>query len=368
VKRFLILSIAVLACGSLATACDASPPAATVNGSTISTDTLYGQLQVYDQTVAGRCLLQLEDPNASPVLEGTGGPGTYDMAFTDSILDNEVGNQLAEQYATSKGLVVTPAVQSAATSEFESTLSGEISSQVEQAAESGVVSYCADSSGTAVTGPELINALPPAVRNSELHNQAVDQVLLADGADLSNQAMSAYYAANQSQFELDCVSRIVTSTQADATQDVAQITGGASFAAVAKADSIDTETAPDGGSLGCSIPLYTVEQSLGVTTAAVNTPLGPFEDTTNQVWDVYEITSQTTEPLSAARPVIRSELLEQSANVDRVSKELVAFAHRSNVSVDPQFGIWKASSVKAPASPPAKYLLGAFQPTSSLGG
>ena len=41
---------------------------------------------------------------------------------------------------------------------------------------------------------------------------------------------------------------------------------------------------------------------------------------------------------SAARPVVRRELLQATANVDRVSREIIAFAHRSDVSVNPSTG------------------------------
>ena len=368
-KRLLAVIVSVLAVGTLATACDGIPPAATVNGTTIATSTLNAQLHVYDQTAAGRCLLERQKGQTAIdlAIEGTGGSGTYDMAFTDSVLENQVGNTLAEQYAASKGLHVSSPGLTVTEQQFEATLNGEVTAAVQQDSQSGTTSYCETSSGQPVTGAQLLGSLPSAVRAAELRNQAVDQKLLADGADLSAKAVSDYYATNKTQFEVDCVSVIVADTEAHATQYIAQINGGASFASVAKANSLDTQTASAGGAIGCTYTQSLIEQDLKMQSLAVNTPIGPIQSTSNQSWDIYEITSQTLEPLSSATSLIRQELLEQTANVNRVSKQIVAFARRSNVSVDPQYGVWKAQAVVAPVAPPAGYLLAAVsgQPAAS---
>ena len=70
--------------------------------------------------------------------------------------------------------------------------------------------------------------------------------------------------ANTSQFTAACVSRIVTDTEAEANSIVTQLHAGASFAELAKANSIDTQTAANGGALGCDYTLAEVEQALEV--------------------------------------------------------------------------------------------------------
>ena len=56
---------------------------------------------------------------------------------------------------------------------------------------------------------------------------------------------------------------------------------------------------------------------------------------------------------------MRRELLQSTANVTRVSREIVAFARHSDVSIDPRYGTWKSLAIVAPVAPPEQYLLAA---------
>jgi hypothetical protein len=105
--------------------------------------------------------------------------------------------------------------------------------------------------------------------------------------------------------------------------------------------------------------LAQVQQGLQQQTVSVGQPLAPVQDTSTGQWVIYEVTSASVEPLSTAAPVVRRELLQVTTNVDRVSREIVAFARHSDVSVDPQYGAWKKLSVVPPVAPPSKYLLAA---------
>jgi hypothetical protein len=204
VKRQLprvVIAVVVLGGGIVASACDVTPPAATANGATISISSLNTQLQTLGNTVAGGCLLQLENSQVSPgAAEGTGGPGTYTMPFVNAVLDNQVGDLLAEQYAASKGITVSSSNLTSAQTDLESTLDGEINQAVEQAESEGTLSYCQDATGAPITGAALLSGLPADVRSAQVRSQAVDEKLLALGADLSPAAIFAYYVANTSQF------------------------------------------------------------------------------------------------------------------------------------------------------------------------
>jgi PPIC-type PPIASE domain len=372
-----VAAIALLVTGVLASACDVTPPAATANGSTISASALNTQLAAYESTASGACLLQLNDPQlvAQPI-KGAGGSGTYTMAFTDAVLKNQVGDLLVDQYAASRGITISTSGLAVAETDLEATLSGESSSAVQQSSAAGAVSSCEDSTGTVITGARLLAGVPGSVRDAQVRSEAVDERLLAMGADLSDAAMGRFYAANQAQFTTDCVSVIASDTQAHAQQLVAQLKAGASFADVAKASSLDTQTAPNGGALGCNFTQSQVEQALQVQSAAPGTPIGPMQDQTTGRWVIYEITSQSVEPLDAAKPVVRQELLRTTANVDRVNKEIVAFARRSDISVDPAYGTWRALTIVPPKGPPDSYLLPAAptatpssgSPSAVLGG
>jgi parvulin-like peptidyl-prolyl isomerase len=359
------LALVLVAAGVLASACDVTPPAATANGATISAATLNTQLRTLESTAAGACLLQLENPQlTAQATQGTGGSGTYSMAFSDAVLNNQVGDLLAEQYAASRGITVSSSDLTKAKADLGATLDGEISSALQQSQASGTLSSCQDASGAAITGAQLLAGLPGSVRDAQVRNEAVDEKLLAKGANLSSAAVAQYYAANQPQFTFDCVSDIATDSQAHAQQLMAQISAGSSFAAVAKANSLDSQSAPGGGALGCNYTQTQVEQALQMQSVAAGQPVGPMQDQSTGRWVIYEITSQSVEPLSAATSVVREELLQTTDNVKRVSNEIVAFAHRSDVSVDPKYGTWKALSIVPPRGPPDKYLLPAASTAS----
>jgi len=370
VKRHLLgvgITLTVMGSGVLGSACDITPPAATANGSTISRATLNNQLNALDNTAAGGCLLQLEAANLNPATaQGTGGPGTYSMTFTGSVLNNQVFDLLAEQYALQEGISISSADLAGAKSDFASTLDGEISQQVQSAQSAGVASLCQAANGANTTGTQLLAGLPSDVAAAQIRSQAVYEKLLARGADLSSSAVDNYYAQNQAQFTEACVSVITAATQSDATQIVDQLNAGASFAAVAKASSLDAQSAANGGLLGCTYSQAQVEQALQQQTVTVGKPIAPVQDPNSGQWVIYEVTSQSLVPLSAATSVIRRELLQATPNADRVSGEIVAFARHSNVSVDPQYGTWKALTVVPPVAPPSKYLLPAVSGNTSV--
>jgi parvulin-like peptidyl-prolyl isomerase len=341
--------------GALATACTVTPRAASVNGSTISTSSLDTQLQVLDGTQAGQCLLEAETGQLIQT-QGAGGSGTFDMGFADSILQNSVTNMLADQLATAKGLTVTTAALATATTDFHALLNGEINAAAQQALQTQAASYCVSSTGQALTASAVLAAVPADISAELVHNYAVDTELLADGANITNAQIVAYYRANQALFTTDCVSAIVASTQANAAALLNQIKAGASFASVAKANSLDAQSAAAGGSLGCTFTKSQVEQALSIPSYTVGSPIGPIQDSTTGAWELYMVSSQSVAPLSSAVPDIRRQLLQSPANGNRVAKEIVAFAHRSNIYVDPQYGTWTGHTLAPPPPPPVNLL------------
>lgn len=370
VKRLLAgpaVALVVLASGAMASACNVIPYAAAANGATISVASLNAQLSTVQTTVAGACFLQLENPQlAGSSGQGAGGPGTYAMTLADTVLNHQVGDLLSAQYAASKGVTVAASDLATAKTDFESTLSQEVNSEVQQAAAAGTVPSCQLPDGTNITGAKLLASLPGDIQAARTRSQALDEKLLSLGADLSDQAIAAYYAANVPEFTLDCVSVIATDTQAHAAQIVAQLKGGASFATVAKANSLDSQTAANGGVLGCNYSQAGVKQALNQQAIAVGTPIAPVQDPNSGQWIIYEVTSQSVVPLSASVSVIRRDLMQATVNVVRVTKELVSFARHSDVSVNPQYGTWKMLTVVAPVAPPPQYLLASVSGSSSI--
>jgi hypothetical protein len=359
---------ALVTAAALGSACGLTPSAATANGTTISVSSLNSDLQTLGTTPAGQCLLQLESPQVA-ASTGAGGSGTYSTTYAATVLDSQVGEVLAQQYAASKGLQVSAAELAAAKSDLASTFDGEI----QQALSSGGgVSSCENADGSAMTGTQLLIGLPSSLAATQVLAQAYDEKLLADGADLSPRAVFDYYAANKPAFTVDCLSRIVTTSQAAANKIVGELDFGASFSALAKSSSIDTQTAANGGSLGCNFSQAQVEQELEQQSISAGHPLPPLQDAQSRQWFVYEVTSQRLEPLAQATSLVKRELLQSTSNVNRVSAEIIAYAHRSDVSIDPRYGTWSGLTVVPPVAPPPRYLLstatGSQNPDIAVGG
>jgi parvulin-like peptidyl-prolyl isomerase len=362
VKRLVsAISVIVLlvVAGGLASACQVTPPAASINGTTIPMGTLNSQLGAYETTQAGACLLTIEAAGSAVQVRGQGGQGTFDVNFVDGILHQGVSNILYEQYAADQHIQVTPAQVSTAKSEVESFLDGSISTQLSQANAVGQQSYCQTSTGQAVTGAQVLAGLPTSLRNAQIQSQAIEDQLLARGATITAADILAYYAQHPNQFKGACVSAIESDTQAHANALLAQIAGGAAFASVAKANSLDQTSAPNGGALGCNFTVASVEQELQVSSLTVGAPVGPVQQAATGAWVIFEVTGEVTQSLADATPTIRQDLLRSSANQTRVANEVKRFARHSSISVDPRYGSWTIARIVPPPGPGAQDLLAA---------
>ena len=343
----LVAVVSVVALGALASACQATPTAASVNGDTITVSSLNAELNSLAGSAAGQCLLALRGyPAIAP-------GGTYPTGFAGRILSKDVGNLVAAQFAASHGVHLTGSQLATARNNYTSALDGGITSLVQQSPTTAAA--CQKSDGSALTGQQLLAALPESVRNTELANQAVDNVLLARGADLSDAAVLNFYAANRPLFVIDCVSDIATASQADADKIVAKLKAGQSFATLATASSVDAQTAANGGQLGCNFTESRVLQALQLASVTVGQPVTPIQ-TSGGTWVIYEVTSQSVVPVGEAASVIKDDLLHTTANTRRVTAELLAYAHRSSIDVNPQYGTWTGVQITPPPTPPARYL------------
>ena len=348
----LVAVVSVVALGALASACQVAPTAASVNGDTISVSSLNAQMNSLAGAGAGQCLLALRSGQSISV---DSGGATFPTAYAAAVLSNEVGNLVAAQFAAAHGIQLTAADLTAARTNYTSVLDGRITALVQQANAAGGLSACQKPDGSAYTGQQVLSALPAAARDAEVRNQAVDNALLARGADLSDASVLAFYGANQPLFTIDCVSDIATASQADADAVVAKLRAGQSFAALATSSSVDAQTAANGGQLGCNFTESRVLSALQLTTVTVGQPVTPIQ-TSGGTWVVYEVTNQQLVPVTQAASVIRDDLLHTSANTQRVTTELLVYAHHSSVTVNPQYGTWQGVHIVPPPTPPARYL------------
>ena len=368
VKRIpaaLVAVAAVLGTGIATSACNVAPVAATVNGATISVSSLNTELDSLNQSSAGQCLLSLKFPESlSLTAQGAGGSGTYQTSFASTILGSSVYNLLATQYAAAHGITLSSADLTAAKSNYEATLDGAIKSQVQQSSSLGGTPTCVDPAGNTLTGKEVLAGLPAGVQSTEVSNQAIEELLLTRGADLSAAAILNYYAANTSAFTLDCVGVIVVADQATADTVYNKLKAGADFATLAKSASTDTTTASSGGQLGCNFPESQVLTALQVSSIAVGSPVTP-EQPQSGTWEVFQVTSRTVLPVTEVTSEVQQALLQTTANRNRVSNEVLAFAKTSSVQVNPQYGTWTKAQIVPPASPAPRYLLPTYASTTT---
>ncbi len=182
---------------------------------------------------------------------------------------------------------------------------------------------CGQANGSPFTGKTLLAGLPAGVRETEVANQAVEQYLLARGADLSDAAVLAYYTANPTQFVEDCVSVIQTTAQSTATAAYDSLKSGTSFTSAAATAAADPAGSARSGQAGC-LSEASLQSQLQLTSVAVGQPVGPIQS--NGTWEVFVVTSRTPVPVEQAAASIRLILTQATANQERVSKELLSFA------------------------------------------
>lgn len=351
-RRTRIIPAALVFLGLFTAACQGTPAAnaATVNGSSISMAELTTAIHGYRDTRAGQCLLQVQHQVAL-LNEMNGVPGTAPTALAATILNSRIDFELANQYLASLHLTVTPKELTDAIPDVESILGGEISASVELAARAGGSDACQNASGETLTGAQVLDGLPSDLRNQQIQGQAVDELLLRRGAVINPLAALAYYEGNLPLFTTDCLSVISQATLPEANQIVAQLAHGASFPALATAKSLDRATGASGGELGCNFTDAQVKDALSLSRTTVGKPVAPVQDPNTGNWDVYEVTSQTAESELAATPVVKREMLQSTANVDRVAKELRRFARRSTIHIDSRFGTWNGTTIVLPMEP-----------------
>lgn len=363
--KFLLGIAALLAVGVACTGCDVSPPAATVDGTTITQSQLDSELSQIAQNQYALCAVELQGANVTSVTGA--GDSTVSSSFAAYELSTMVLNTLISQDLHQLHHPVTQSELVSATSD--------LAAEFDSASSSGV-SSCAQQ----LTGAQLLQRLPASFTSQQIRYLADEEQLAVAVAhvDLSSSALRSYYAAHPSDFAQTCISDIEVTSQQQAQLILAAITAGTStFADEARQSSIDTQTASSGGVVS---PCFTSAELQGssilsqVSSLAPGQVSQPIQSTTSSgttVWLLLEVDGQTETPFSQVVSQIRLTLL--SAQDAKLSSEFNRIVSRAHVTVDPRYGTWgHLQGVKPPVPPPAKYVLSpsADEPASSsaLGG
>jgi hypothetical protein len=365
-RGFLVGLVGLFLLGVAGTGCDVSPPAATVDGATITQSKLDAQLSDVAQNQYARCAVELQGASLPSSLTGAGG-STVSAELASYELSTLVLGELVAQDLARRHHSVSASELSAATedlvAQFESSTTSTTSPCPAQ-----------------VTGRQLLVALPREFSSEQVRYLADEEQLAVAVAhlDLSASALERYYSTHPSQFAEVCLSDIALSSQAQAQFILSAVSSGAAtFAGEARQSSTDTQTAHNGGAIPC-VASSEVQNPTILSAIASLVPgqiSQPVEATTSSggtVWLLLQVNARPEMPLAQVRSQIRLMLLSgQSAELTR---EIDRITSRARVTLDPRYGSWsRLRGVKPPVPPAAKYLLspGADQPVGSslsLGG
>ena len=345
--RRLLALVALAALAALGTACDLSPPAATVGSSTITRSQLDAELSQIAGNDFARCALQLQGVNLAGPITGAG-DGTVTSSFATFELSTLVLQRLVDQDLARRGTAVTDTDLRAARADFASQLTPTSSS-----------------SPCGVSGQALVARLPATFTDEQVRFLAAQERLAAvlGHVDVSEAALRQYYDTHPTQFQQICLSDIAVQTQTQAQQIHDAIAGGkATFEDEARQSSIDSQTAPGGGRIPCIASSQVLNSVIlgaiaGLGAGQLSQPVFEPQATGGSgVWFVLRVDGRPQVPFTEAEPQIRQQLL--SAQNSAVSAEFTRITRRADVVVDPRYGRWTATQgVRAPVAPKASLLL-----------
>ncbi len=312
-------------------ACDSQflPTAARVDGAFVTQSSLNSALDSVASDSGYRCLLETSAGNAHAVTGVSN--GTYNASFAAGALSLLIEAKAADAVAARDHLAV-----------------GSLARQV---ADDELTTSFTPTSGSACTesGAEVLATLGPRFRDALVSLQADQDVLAAHslGAVLTPAGVSAYAQRHPSEIALDCTEAIEVASRSKAQQLATAIRGGASFAVVARANSIDASSSR-GGALGCITPSGLTSPLGGIVSSlAVGELTAPIHFAGD--WILLEVTGRRAPTLSQAAAAI---VHDGTAAASRALSAAVSGAH---VEVDPRYGTWTkvgaTYEVKAPHSP-----------------
>ena len=353
-----------------ASACDLSPPAATVDGTTVTRSQLDAQLQTASGSPAAQCALEvLAEQNGSslPTVAGSG--------------DDTVTTQFAAYELTG---LVRQAIERRGLAEHHATVGSADLAAARQDYLNELTAAAQSSTPCGLSGSALVQRLPKAFVDQEAALLADDERLeeVAGHIDVSPAGLYAYYQSHQFDVTEECLDIIVATSQSAAQTIHNTIAAGTSFAVADQGPGVNPN-GPTDAEEPCVFPA-TIESQLGPQVAAVVATLGvgqvanPLgvtvtDPTTGQpstVWIVLGVRQRQLAPFAGVESGIRLELLQQGqAALDAALERLGA---GMRVDVDPRYGAWTTKQgVVPPTAPPSSFVLnpsaGSSSGTSSLG-
>ena len=313
----------MIALAVLATACGSvSPYAAKVENKSISQKDLETELR---SIAANGPYLKLVESRQQ--VKGTGA-GTFDAAFTALALTRQIYYQLIGSELAHRKLVVGADDLAAARAEV-----------IEQ-----------------IQGEDVFKDFPKAYQDELIRRQAqLDLLTLAlNGVTGSaEEAARAYYDSHKDDFASACVSHILVASREKADEIKDRIGRGEDFAAIARAESTDTQSAQKGGELGCDINqetgfvpeflLAVFNQPVGEVGAPVQTQFG---------FHIIKVTARQTPPYDQVKDQARQKLA--ASGQEKLLTWLQETVAKAKIEINPKYGTFNKEGASPGVVPPAR--------------
>jgi hypothetical protein len=339
--------------------------AATVNGASISQDTLHSDVNAIASSAYYQCYLNSQEYISSqgtqelpPVVgagtgQDVGDHPTATAAFTSNYLSTEIAHQLVYEVADQRHVTVTPAQLVTARADLTNQVSG-IMTEILQTQQGQDVTYGCSLTGQPITGKQVLDSMPASFVDAQVQFVATATVLQEDmsGVGSSDADLETYFNAHTSQFDTVCITAAGFTSETAAQEAAAQVAFGTPFATVA--------ASANGGPQGCHLlPQFEAElpsdAGLGtLATGAISDPIN-----LNSSYALVQITKRTPSTFLEAKSAVANAAEQKGAGA--IQKALTADERHSSVSVNPQYGVWTSvnASVATPLTPDPSWVLNA---------
>ncbi len=322
-RIFFLLTASVVGMALVATACGSvSPYAAKVDNKSIEQDDLERELR---SIAANGPYLKLIESRQQ--VKGTGA-GTFDAAFTALALTRQIYYQLIGTELAARKLTVSEADLAAA----RVTVIGQIQ------------------------GEDVFKDFPKPYQDELIRRQAQLDVLtlaLNGNEGPADDATRAYFDSHKDEFASACVSHIPVARREKGDDVRARVGRGEDFAAVAKTESSDTQSAQKGGELGCDIDqstgfvpeflLAVFNQPVGEVGAPVQTQFG---------FHVIKVTKREVPPFDQVKDQARQKLT--ATGQEKLLTWLQETISKAKIEVNPRYGTFDKEGASPGVVPPAR--------------
>jgi parvulin-like peptidyl-prolyl isomerase len=330
VKRLAALVVCTLALGA-ACSRSSSAPAATVNGTTISTQDLVEELNAIEANGDFINSLQSGSPTGGITVVGST-PGSFDAAFVAQVLLRQLDYALIHSEVGKRHVAIDDACRLEARNDAMLNLGQQ----------------------NAAGGQQLFDKFPKRYQDVLVARNA--DVIALEAALTGQQCgkgvdAAGYYSTHPDDFTKLCISLIAVSDQATADSVLARARAGEDFAALAREVSIEPTSKETGGDIGCRLPSEfnpTVADVLKAgKTGAVLDPIPG-----NGGISIVKITDRQVAPLEEVRA--QAEELATSTAGQAFSTWLRQARSEATVTVEPRYGTFDPATfqINAPTLDP----------------